>query len=347
MYKRQVKYASLDDSTAQAGNWDPGQTSSNARKAAQDEKTIGYIGEFNSGASAISIPILNEAGIAQISPANTYVGLTTDAGKVEPGEPEKYYPSGQRTYARIVPIDTIQAAALVAVMKEDGCTKIAMANDKEVYGAGIAKNIDTAAKGAGLEITGNDAIDKNASNYRSLADKIKGQGADCFVYGGVTANNGVQLYKDIGAALPEAKLYGPDGVAEGAFFNPKEGGVPEEIGKRTTLTVATLDPKEYPAEGQKFFEQFSKKYGEKNPDPYAIYGYEAMSLVLDAIKRAGDKGNEKAAVVEALLSTKGRKSVLGTYDIDENGDTSLTDYGAYTIKGGKLTFDKKIEAQGT
>src|SRR3954451_15221200 len=73
-----IKYTSLDDSTAQAGNWDPGQTAQNARKAAQDSKAVGYIGEFNSGASAISIPILNQAGIPQVSPANTYVGLTTN-----------------------------------------------------------------------------------------------------------------------------------------------------------------------------------------------------------------------------------------------------------------------------
>ena len=79
--KYKVKYTSLDDSTAQAGNWDPGQTSQNARKVAQDSKAVYYIGEFNSGASAISIPILNRASVPQVSPANTYPGLTTN----EPG----------------------------------------------------------------------------------------------------------------------------------------------------------------------------------------------------------------------------------------------------------------------
>src|ERR687895_1557295 len=102
-----VKYESLDDSTAQAGSWTPEATTSNARKAAQDESTAVYIGEFNSGASAVSIPILNEGAVPQISPANTYVGLTTDAPGSQPGEPDKYYPSGQRTYVRIVPTDTI------------------------------------------------------------------------------------------------------------------------------------------------------------------------------------------------------------------------------------------------
>jgi branched-chain amino acid transport system substrate-binding protein len=71
-----IKYESLDDATAAAGKWEAGQTSANARKAVQDDSTIAYIGEFNSGASAISIPITNEAGILHVSPSNTALGLT-------------------------------------------------------------------------------------------------------------------------------------------------------------------------------------------------------------------------------------------------------------------------------
>src|SRR5688500_8435111 len=164
-----VKYESLDDSTAQAGSWTPEATQANARKVAQDDATAAYIGEFNSGASAVSIPILNEAGVPQISPANTAVGLTSDEPGADAGEPDKYYPTGQRNYVRIVPKDTIQAAALVTLMKEDGCAKVQLTNDKEVYGAGLARNIEIAAEEQGLELTGNDAIDKNAPNYRSLA----------------------------------------------------------------------------------------------------------------------------------------------------------------------------------
>ena len=144
-----IKYVPLDDSTAQAGSWTPEAESANALKAAQDESTAVYIGAFNSGASKISIPILSEAGVPQISPANTYVGLTTDDPGSEPGEPDKYYPTGDRTYSRIVPQDTIQAAALVTLMKQDGCTKVAMTNDKEVYGAGLARVIEIAAEAAG------------------------------------------------------------------------------------------------------------------------------------------------------------------------------------------------------
>ena len=339
-----IKYQSLDDSTAQAGTWTPEATSANARKAAQDDSAVAYIGEFNSGASAISMPILNEGNLAQISPANTAVGLTTDEAGADEGEPDKYYPTGNRHYVRIVPKDTIQGAALATLMKEEGCKGAYILNDKEVYGAGLARNIEAAAGEQGLEILGNEGIDPKAPNFRSLASKIKSEGADCFVFSGITANGAVQLYKDVAAALPDAKLFGPDGVAESGFSDPKEGGIPENVASRTLVTVATLSPDEYPPEGQKFFEDFEKTYGEKNPDPYAIYGYEAMQLVLDALERAGS--SDKQAVIDALFDTKGRESVLGTYDIDENGDTTLTDYGVYSIEGGELTFDRTIKAEG-
>src|SRR5215217_4151010 len=337
-----VKYESLDDSTAQAGAWTPEAVSANARKAAQDKSTATYIGEFNSGGSAVSIPILNEAGVPQISPANTAVGLTTDEPGAEPGEPDKYYPSGERTYVRIVPKDTIQGAALATLMKDEGCVKVQLLNDKEVYGAGLARNIESSAKAQGLEIVSDEAIDKNAANYRSLAGKAKSAGADCMVYSGITANNAVQLYKDFAAALPDARLYGPDGVAESGFSDPKEGGIPADVASRVKVTVATLAPDEYPEEGRKFFQDFKAKYGEEHPNPYAIYGYEAMRLALDAIERSGSGSKED--VVKALFESKDRSSVLGRYSIDKNGDTSLTDYGVYSIDGGELNFDRTIKA---
>jgi branched-chain amino acid transport system substrate-binding protein len=337
-----VTYKPLDDATAQAANWTPEQTSANARKAAGDKSTAVYLGEFNSGASAVSIPILNEAGIAQISPSNTAVGLTTNQPGATPGEPDKYYPTGQRTFARIVPKDTIQGAALATLMKEDGCTKIQLLNDKEVYGAGLARNIEASAKAQGLTVSSNEAIDKNAANYRSLAQNAKAANDDCMVFSGITANNAAQIFKDFAAAIPTAKLYGPDGVADTTFASPKDG-LPTAVANRTKVTIATLSPDQYPPQGREFFKAYTQKYGEANPDPYAIYGYEAMELALDSIKRS--KTGDKADVIKALFSTKDRNSVLGTYSIDQNGDTSLTDYGVYSIKNGNLVFDKTIKAQ--
>jgi branched-chain amino acid transport system substrate-binding protein len=334
-----IKYVSLDDATAAAGKWEPGQTSANARKVAQDDSAIAYIGEFNSGASAISIPILNQANILQVSPSNTYVGLTRAEG-ADKGEPDKYYPAGKRTYGRVVPADHIQAAAQVTYQKDEGCKKTYILNDKEVYGKGIAVQVENIGKAQGLQIAGNDGIDTKAANFRTLAGKIKSSGADCMFFGGITQNKGVQVFKDVHAANPTMKMFGPDGVAESAF-SEKIGSSAE---KMTYITNPTLDPKLYPPAAQDFFAKFKEKFG-NDPQPYAIYGYEAMKVALLAIQNAGDKGNDKQAVIDAFFKIKDRDSVLGKYSIDENGDTTLSDYGANRIEGGKLVFDKVIKAQ--
>jgi branched-chain amino acid transport system substrate-binding protein len=338
-----VNYTPLDDSTAQAGNWDPGQTAADARKAAQDSKTVYYLGEFNSGASKISIPILNQAGIPQVSPANTYVGLTTSEAGSAPGEPLKYYPTGKRTYLRIVPRDSIQARALLLTTKADGCTKVAVANDKDTYGAGLATLLQLKSKAAGVNIVSNTGIEKTSPNFRSYAQTIKGQGADCFIFSGVTANGAVQITKDVGAALPNAKLYGPDGVCESGFTNPAKHGIPAALASRFKCTVATLDLPAYPG-GRTFLAAYTAAYQDSHPDPYAIYGFEGMKLALDTIAGLGPKGNDKAAVLAALLATKSRASVLGTYGFDANGDTTLTAYGLYKVGAtGDPVFQKTIK----
>jgi branched-chain amino acid transport system substrate-binding protein len=335
-----ITYTSLDDSTAQAGSWDPGQTSVNARKAAQDKSTIGYLGEFNSGASAISIPILNQAGIQQISPANTALELTKNPGPSGKGAPDKYYPTGKRTYARVVPADHIQGAALGAWMKELGVKKLYIANDKQVYGSGVAKTTADAAKLNGIAVAGNDGIDIKAPNYRSLAQKIKSSGADAFFFGGITPSNGIQLYKDVYATNPSIKLFGPDGVAEDSFTTK----MPVGAQKNMYITVATISPKDYPPEGQKFFTDYKAKYGAL-PQPYGIYGYEAMSLLLDAMKRAGSKCNDRQSVISQVYLTKSKPSVLGSYSIDKDGDTTVNQFGRYLVVGGHLKFNKTVLVQ--
>jgi branched-chain amino acid transport system substrate-binding protein len=336
-----IRYVSLDDSTAQnPGTADEGQTAQNARRAASDRTTIFYLGEFNSGGSKVSIPILNKAGIPQISPANTYVGLTTNEPGSEPGEPRKYYPSGERTYARVVPRDNIQAAAMVATMRQDGCRTVTLWNDGSTYGAGLARNIELSAQKAGIRVENKQRTDRNAPNYRSLAANIR---SDCFVWSGVTGENGVQVFKDAAAACPRCRLYGPDGTAEEAFTNPAKGGIPASIAGRTKVFVATLGLRDLPAPGyREVLDSFARVYGDRTPDPYAIYGYETMALALDVLKRAGADANDRSRVRELLFQTRNRGSVLGTYSIDENGDTTLTDYGLYTIVDGVPTYSRRI-----
>jgi branched-chain amino acid transport system substrate-binding protein len=337
-----VNYQSLDDSTAAAAKWDPGQTAANARKVATDPKAVYYIGEFNSGASEVSIPILNQGGIPQMSPANTYVGLTTNLPGSAPGEPQKYYPTGVRTYLRIVPIDSIQAASGLIAMKQAGCTKVAIANDKSAYGAGLATLLELEKGYYGITITSNTGIDPTAPNFRSYASTIQGQGADCFYFAGIVANGAVQITKDVNSALPKAKIFGGDGVCTDSYTAASKGGVPASIDPLIQCTVATQNLTAYPG-GKTFLAAYQAKYGTANPDPYAIYGYEVMKLGLDTIAGLGAQGNSKSAVLKALFATTARSSVLGTYGFDKNGDTTLKSYGLYKVgSNGEPVFYKTI-----
>jgi branched-chain amino acid transport system substrate-binding protein len=336
-----VEYKKLDDSTAQAGTWDPGATSANARKVATDDNAIALLGEFNSGASAISIPITNEAGILQVSPSNTALELTKDAGPDDKGAPEKYYPTGERTYGRVVPADHIQGAAQADWMEEKGVKKLYLLDDKQVYGAGVAKTTGDAAELRGIEVVGSDGIDPKAPNYRSLAAKIADTGADAVFFGGIVDNNAVQLWKDLGAALPDATLWGPDGVATSTFTND----LPADIADRTYITVATINPKDYGPKGQKFFDDFKAKYNQKVVQPYAIYGFEAMDVVLDAMDRAGDSCNDRQAVIDEFFNTKDKEGVTGTYDIDDDGDVTLSEFGRHLVVNGELSPIKTVQVK--
>ena len=193
-----------------------------------------------------------------------------------------------------------------------------------------------------MTITSNTGIDPTAPNFRSYASTIKGQGADCFFFAGIVSNGAVQITKDVHSAIPTAKVFGADGVCTDTYTNATKGGIPAALYPLTECTVATQDLAAYPG-GKDFLAAYKAKYGVSDPDPYAIYGYEAMKLGLDTIKSLGAKGNDKAAILAALFAIKARPSVLGTYGFDKNGDTTLKSYGLYKVgSDGEPVFVKTL-----
>jgi branched-chain amino acid transport system substrate-binding protein len=339
-----IRYVSLDDSTRAAGQADDGRVRANARRAASDPATVGYIGEFNSGASKISMPILNLAAIAQVSPSNTYVGLTLGGPGTDSGEPARYHPSGVRTFARLLPNDRVEGAALATLMAARHCHRVYSVNSKTTFSVGIESALRGAASRNRLTVAGTVGIDPRARNYRSLAVTIRRRNVNCVVFTGEIESNGVQLLKDVGAKLPRAQLFGSDGVVLNSLAVQRTG-LPPSVARRFYGTLATLDPSAYPPAGRQFFGQYSRAYHVGFPDPYAIYGYEAMKLLLDSIAAAGPNGGNRRAVVNALFATRDRPSVLGTYSIDANGDTTLRDYGAYRIRRGRFVYYRTIHAR--
>jgi len=338
-----VKFHMLDDSTAEARGWAPTAVKGNARKAAKDSSTAVYLGDLESAASALSIPILSRAKVAQISPSNTAVGLTTQGPDAAPGEPEKYYPSGFRNYARIVPSDAIQGQALASVMRSDGCLRTAVLQDSGLYGSGLARSLRLSMRAKGLRIVVDElARPGSAARRRALARRVGSSGADCVVFSGTTRNGSVEVFEALAAALPRARLYGSDGVGNRAFTDVNLGGLPATIAARVKVTLPAVGRAGLNADGKRFLAQFARAYPDnRNPDPYAIHGYEAMALALDAIARSGTGTRED--IVTALFSTKRRHSVIGTYSIDRNGDTTLTQYGLFAIRDGAPIFERTIQ----
>ena len=342
-----INFVSLDDSTATSPtNYDLNVCQANARKAATDPKAVYMVGPFNSGCAKVEIPITNQAGLAQVSPANTYPGLTTNDPGTASGEPQQYYPTGKRTYLRIVPRDTIQGQAGLVAMKQLGCTRVAVADDKTPYGAGLATQIQLNQKKYGITVTGVTPLDPTSPNFRSYASSVKSQGADC-VYTAFDPPGEVQLVKDINSAVPTAKIFGGDGVCSSGETNPSKGGFPATIAPLFFCTQAAQGLTTYPG-GKAFASAYKAKYGVATSaiDPYAIYGYEDMQLALKTIAKLGAQGNSKSAVVSALFATKNYSGAIGTYGFDKNGDTTLKSYGLYKVgTDGNPSFDKTITVQ--
>jgi branched-chain amino acid transport system substrate-binding protein len=339
-----VRLISLD-STPRAGQSNPDrQVVVHAGAAAGDPLAVYYIGDAFSSASEVSIPVLNRAGVAQVSPSSSYVGLTMKvAGVSAPGEPGKFYPTGRRTFLRIAAADTVEAAALLTTLGSDRCRRVALASDKEAYGAGLVSMVMRRAGRYGVRIVSHIAIDPAARNFRSYAGKLKRARADCFVFSGFVSGGAVRLTKAVAAALPAARLYGSDQTCTGAFTNPRHG-IPGSARRRFKCTSLTLPIKAYPG-GRAFLAAYKAKYGVSNPDPYAIYGYESMRLGLDTIAKLGARGDDRSAIVSALFGTKNRHSVLGTYSFDRHGDTTLRTFGLYKVskRDGVPVFIKNIK----
>lgn len=339
----EIAYVPLDDARAETGAWDPLVEARNAERAGADASAVAYLGPYNSGAAAVALPRLNEAGLVMLSPGSTAVGLTTDEPGADAGESQRYYPTGVRTYARIVPRDTIQGAAIATAMADDGCSRVAIRHDEELYGVGLARTIELSAQDLDLLVVSNEGIEATTADHAAEAAAMAAADIDCFVFAGITANGAVPLFTEVSAARPEARLYGTDGLAESTFYDPAEGGLSTSVADKVTLTVAAVAPDDRSAAGRQFFADYEAAYGDPAPNPFAIYGYEAARLILDVLARAEDP-TDRESVRRALFETTDRESVLGTYSIDANGDTTLTTYGVHRIDAGTLTFTRAVPA---
>lgn len=330
-----IKYEDWDDATAAAGQWDAVQVSANADRAVKDTDVMLVIGHYNSGAAKISIPILNKADILMISPANTWPGLTKP-GKGEPGEPDKYRPTGRINYTRVVPADDIQGVVGAEWAQEMGVKKVFILDDREVYGKGIADLFEKQCEEVGIEVLGHEGIDPKQQEYKALMTNIKGKGPDLIYFGGTTQSNGGQLLKDSTAVGLKCKFMVPDGCFEEAFITAAGA---ENCNERCFVTFGGLPPEKLTGRGKEFVDNYQKKFG-KMPEAYAVYGYEAAKVAIEAVKRAGKK--DRNVIREACLSIKDFNGALGKWSFDANGDTTNKTMSGQVVKNGKFEFVKVL-----
>lgn len=331
-----IVYADWDDATAGAGQWTAEAETANAARAVRDPDVMVYIGTYNSGAAKISMPILNRAHLLMVSPANTWPGLTKP-DKGDPGEPDIYRPTGEVSYLRMVPTDDQQGPLGAAWAKEMGVRRVYVLDDNEVYGKGIATLFIEACQDLGIEVLGHESIDAKAQEFKTLMATIKAERPDMIYFGGTTQSKGGQIAKDMVAVGLDCKLMVPDACYEEAFI---ESAGEDNLNGRCYVTFGGLPPEQLTGPGKAFVDSYQKQYGGM-PEGYAIYGYEAAKVAIEAITLAGVKNRD--AIRKAGLAIKDfDKGALGTWSFDANGDTTLKTISGIVVRGGKFEFVKLL-----
>lgn len=326
-----VAYEDWDDASPQRGDWDAAVEAANADRAVKDPDVVVYIGTYNSGAAKVSIPKLNAASLAMISPANTYPGFTKP-GLGEPNEPAVYRPSGRINFFRVVPTDDLQGVLGAEWVKKLGGASVFVLHDRELYGKGIADLFKAHAEKIGLKVPGYEGIDSRAANYRSLAAKIAGLGPDWVYFGGTTQSNGGQLVKDLKAAGFRGRVLVPDGCVENAFIASAGAANAEGV---VHATFGGLPPDRLAGRGAEFYRKYRERFNSE-PEVYAVYGYECARVALEAIRRAGRK--DRAAILEAVARTRDFEGALGRWSFDGNGDITLGTMSGFVVKNGEWSF---------
>jgi branched-chain amino acid transport system substrate-binding protein len=334
-----VTYVSLDSSTREQKTWTSDRVLDNARQAVRDINAIAYIGERDSAATALSLPLTNEGNILQVSPTSAYDGLTR-AGGVRTGEPERFYPSAKRTFGRMVPPDHVQASALVGYMKAEGVHKLALLGDRELDGGGIADQVTKAAEAQGIEVVDKGRIDAMKGDLNGNAADVAATGADAFLFAGDSETGAARMFDAVAKVTTRMLLFAPSALADDVFLRALDPAVQ----RRMRITTPTLPSRLLPPAARAFDTRFAELFG-RRPAAEALLAYEATKAVIAAIAAAGAKGNDRSAVIKAFFAIRDRKSALGTYSIDRNGDTSLSRFAGNRVRGSQLQLDKVLEVR--
>src|SRR5262245_58970610 len=319
----------LDDGTATAGQYDPAQAATNARKMVANDAVVAAIGPQMSGSGKAMSPILSAGGLATITPSSTNPDIT------DPKFAGQYRPKGKAIYFRTVTTDAFQGPNMANYYAEAPKVKsVYVLDDSGAYGVGIADAFQAQAKARGINVLGRDQLNPKEADYATTLTKIKSLNPDGLYYGGV-AQAGVKIVKQASDILPQMVKGGGDGlngaeILRGAGFPAAEGWY---------ATIAAPNILENP-EAAPVVERFAKKYGQQ-PENYSITAYDAALVILDAVKRVAGSGKEvtREAVRDAIQAAH-VKTIQGEITFDDNGDLQSRVISVFRIeKNDKYPLD--------
>jgi branched-chain amino acid transport system substrate-binding protein len=326
-----IKLVELDSAEPDERDWDPDRVAENAGRAADDPAAIAYLGELELGASAVSLPVTNEESILQVSPTDGLTSLTIPQSG--PGEgPERFYSQDAHNFLRLVPPDSAQAGPLVSIARESGAQKIAIAHDGGIFGRQLAGGVEQAASDQGVEVTRVERIEPDPEEAPDLAADLAENSPDAVVYLGIGGDPAETILAAIGdpalAGVPligSAPLGTPDALPSGEPAQP------------LPLVTPMLPARQYPAAGRRILARIARKEGTR-PPVEALYGYEAMRVVLKALLAAGKHATDRVAVIDAARKYGPEGSVIGRYRFDRRGDTTRSRLARYDLERGKLEY---------
>ena len=324
----------MDDGTATAGQYDPAQAATNARRMVADPQVLAAIGPQMSGSGKAMAPILSEGDLATITPSSTNPDITN------PKFAAQFDPSGKAIYFRTVTTDAFQGPNMANFMAEKlGVKSVYVLDDSGAYGVGMADAFQKQAEAKGIKVLGRDRLDPKAADYTAVMTKIKALNPDALYFGGVD-QAGVKVAKEAYDILPKVIKAGGDGMMAAALLTG--AGFPAVQGWYATIASPHLTGDDKAAE---FVKDYTGRWGIA-PSDYEITAYDAALVIIDAVKRVAASGKPvtRAAVRDAIQDAK-VPTIQGVVSFDKYGDLKDRTVSVFQIRQDTKARVDDVDAQ--
>jgi YVTN family beta-propeller protein len=336
-----VGYASCDDSTSQSDGFELRRCAANANVYARAEKLVAVIGPYNSGCAEVQIPSLNRAPggpLAMVSPSNSHPGLTKQV-PVEylpnvPGQPEVFYPTGERNYARLSPTDDLEGAALALLATQLGLKSVYVIHDG-FWETPLTDSVRRTAERVGLTIAGTKAFDPATKSFEALAHDVARSDAQGVILGAWVDDGGNRVLKALRARLgPRVPILATSGFYPIPDVLERAGRAARGLYAMTTDLLAG-GPGLTPAA-----RRIAADLGSAADERFVLHAAQAAEVVLAAI---GHSDGTRAAVLRELQASRVRDGILGTFRFDGNGDITPAKLSVLRVTG-RTAADERLPA---